>query len=101
VRKEGLAVNPRKKASEQNNTYTRAYRKSGRHLSANEIRAEAHKRQKEMRDAARAREMTEEEVALEKLKDLAEKTAARKAETGRAGKAKSASEEATRKAATG
>ena len=44
-------------------------------LSVNEIRAEAHKRQKEMRGAARAAEMTEEDVALEKLKDLAEKEA--------------------------
>ena len=39
----------------------------------------------EMRGAARAAEMTEEEVALEKLKDLAEKAAARKAATGQAG----------------
>ena len=63
----------------------RAHRKIGRGLSEDEIRAEAHKRQKEMRGAARAAAMTEEEVALEKLKDLAEKAAARKAVTGQAG----------------
>jgi hypothetical protein len=50
-----------------------------------------------MRDASRAAETTEEEVALEKLKDLAEKEAARKAATGRAGKAKRILEEAARK----
>jgi hypothetical protein len=56
---------------------TRAFRKSGRRLSEDEICAEARKRQKEM---------TEEEVALEKLKDLADKEAARKPATGQAGK---------------
>jgi hypothetical protein len=40
-----------------------------------------------MRDGARATEMTEEEVVLEKLKSLAEKAAARKAATGQAGTA--------------
>jgi hypothetical protein len=66
----------------KNDTLTKAFRKSSRRLSANEIRAEAHKRQKEMRDAARAAEMAVEELALEKLKDLAEKEAALKATTG-------------------
>jgi hypothetical protein len=69
---EGGPGNPRKKVSEQNKTFTRAYHKSGHRLSENEIRAEAHKRQKEMRDAARAAEMTEEDVALEKPKGLAD-----------------------------
>jgi hypothetical protein len=92
---------PRKKVSEQNKTFTRAFRKNGHRLSKDEIRAEAHKRQKEMRGAARAAEMTEEEVALEKLKGLAEKEAARKAASGQAGIAKRAAEEAARKAATG
>jgi hypothetical protein len=41
---EGGSGNPRKKVSEQNKTFTRAYRKSGHRLSENEIRAEAHKR---------------------------------------------------------
>jgi hypothetical protein len=68
-----LRANPQQKLFEQNNTFTRAYRKSGHRLSENENRAEAHKRQKEMRGAARAAEMTEEDVALEKLKGLAEK----------------------------
>jgi hypothetical protein len=45
------------------------FRKSGRRISVDEIRAEAHKRQNLMRDAARTAEMTEEKVALEKLKD--------------------------------
>jgi hypothetical protein len=45
--------------------------------------------------------MTEEEVALEKLKDLADKEAARKPATGQEGKVKRVSEEAARKAATG
>jgi hypothetical protein len=89
------------KVSEQNKTFTRAFCKSGRRLSINEFRAEAHKRQMEMRDAARAAEMAEEEVALEKLKVLALKGAARMAATGQAGKAKRISEEAARKAATG
>jgi hypothetical protein len=89
------------KVSEQNSTFTRAYRKSGRRLSVNDISAEARKREKEMRYAARAAEMTEEEVALEKPKGLAEKAAARKAATGQAGKDKRAAEEAKRWAATG
>jgi hypothetical protein len=38
-----------------------------------------------MRSAARAADMAEEEVALKKLKSLAEKAAARKAATGQAG----------------
>jgi hypothetical protein len=54
-----------------------------------------------MRGAARAAEITEEEVALEKLKDLAEKEAARTAATGQAGTAKRPAEEAKRWAATG
>ena len=62
---EGGSGNPRKKVSEQNNTFTRAYRKSGYRLSKNEIRPEAHKCQQEMRGAARAAEMTEEDVAPE------------------------------------
>ena len=41
--------NPRKKISEQNKTFTRAFRKSGHRLSEDEIRAEAHRRQKEVR----------------------------------------------------
>ena len=86
---------------EQKNSFTRAYRKSGRRLSVDEIRAEAHKRQKEMRGAARAAEMTEEELALEKLKGLAEKEASRRAATGQASKVKRVSEEAARKATTG
>jgi hypothetical protein len=79
---------PRKKVLEQNKTFTRAHRKIGRGLTEDEIRAEAHKRQKEMSDAARAAEMTKEEVALEKRKGLAEKEAARKATTGQAGTVK-------------
>jgi hypothetical protein len=66
----------------------RAFIKNGRRLSDYGIRAEARKRQKEMRDVARAAEMTEEEVALEKLKFLAEKGAVRKAATGQTGKDK-------------
>jgi hypothetical protein len=62
----------RRKVKEQNNTFNRAHRK-GHRLSEDEIRAEAHKRQKEMRGAARAAEMTEEEVALEKLEGLLNK----------------------------
>jgi hypothetical protein len=93
--------NPRKKVSEQKKTFTRAYRKSGHRLSENEIRAEAHKRQQEMRGATRAAEMTEEDVALEKLKRLAEKEAARKAAAGRAGTVKRAAGEVARKASTG
>jgi hypothetical protein len=98
---EGGSGNPRKKISEQNKTFTRAFRKSGHRLSEDEIRAEAHKRQKEMRGAARAAEMTEEKAALKKQKGLAEKTAARKVTTGQAGTVKRAAEEAARKAATG
>ena len=52
-----------KKVLEQNKTFMRAHRKSGDlDLTEEEIRAEAHKRQKEMGDAARAAEMTKEEV---------------------------------------
>ena len=93
----GGSGDPRKKVLEQNKTFMRAHRKSGGlDLSEEEIRAEAHKRQKEMGDAARAAEMTKEEVALEKRKGLAEKEAARKAATGQAGKDKRAAEEAAR-----
>ena len=53
-----------------------------------------------MGDAARAAEMTKEEVALEKRKGLAEKEASRKAATGQAGTAKRAAEEAARRAAS-
>jgi hypothetical protein len=93
--------NPRKKLYEQNKIFTRAFCKSGRRLSVNEISAEAHKRQKEVRNAVRAAIMTEEELALEELKGLTEKEAARKAATGQAGKAKRATEEARRWAAMG
>ena len=79
----------------------RAHRKIGRGFNVDEIRAEAHKRQKEMGDAARAAEMTEEKVALEKPKGLAEKAAARRAATRQAGKDKHAAGEAKRWAATG
>ena len=68
MRTEGLVTSgdPRKKLYEQNNTFNRAFNKSGGHrLSKGGIRAEAHKRQKEMRGAARAAEMTEEDVAPE------------------------------------
>jgi hypothetical protein len=78
----------------------RAHRKSGG-LDLEEIRAEAHKRQKEMGDAARAAEMTKEELALEKRKGLAEKEATRRAASGQAGKDKHAAGEAKLKAATG
>ena len=98
---EGGSGDPRKKFFQQNKTFNRAYSKSGHRLSEDESRAEAHKRQKEMRGAARAAEMTEKEVAFEKRKGLAEKAAARKAATGRAGTVKRAAEEAARKAATG
>ena len=78
-------------------TFMKAHRKSGgRDLTEEEIRAEAHKRQKEMGDAARAAEMTKEGVAFEKRKGLAEKEAARKAATGQAGKDKRAAGDATR-----
>jgi len=60
---EGGSGDPMKKVSEQNKSFTRAFRKNGRRLSEDEIRAEAHKRQKEMRGAARPAEMAEEEVA--------------------------------------
>jgi hypothetical protein len=89
---EGGHGNPRRKVHEQNNTFIKASSKTGRGLSADEIRAEAQKRQKEMRGPARAVEMTEEEVALEKPKGLAEKAAARKAATGQAGTVKRAAE---------
>jgi hypothetical protein len=97
----GGSGNPRKKVSKQNCAFTKAYRKSGHRLSENEIRTEVHRRQKEIRGAARAVEMAEEEVALEKLIGLAQKEATRKASTGQAGKAKRAAEEAKRWAATG
>jgi hypothetical protein len=98
----GGSGDPKKKVLKQNNTFMKAHRKSGgRDLTEEEIRAEAHKRQKEMGDAARAAEMTKEEVALEKRKGLADKEAARKAATGQAGTVKRAAEEAARKAATG
>ena len=54
-----------------------------------------------MGDAARAAEMTKEEVALEKRKGLAEKVAARKAATGQAGTVKRAAGDATRWAKKG
>jgi hypothetical protein len=98
---EGGSGDPRKKLYEQNKTFTRAFSKSGHRLTEDEIRAEAHKPQKEMRGAARAAEMAEEEVVLEKRKGLAEKEAARRAVTGQAGKDKHASGEAKRPAATG
>jgi hypothetical protein len=97
---EGGSGDPRKKVYEQNKTFTRSFSK-GHRLSEDEIRAEAQKRRKEMRGAARAAEMTEEEVALEKLKGLAEKAAARKAARGQAGTVKRAAVEAARKTATG
>ena len=93
---EGGSGDPRRKVKQQNDTFMRAHRKIGRGLNEDEIRAEAHKRQKEMGDAARAAEMTKEKVALEKRKGLAEKEAARKAATGQAGTAKRAAEEAAR-----
>ena len=85
LRVTGGSGDPRKKAKVQTDTFNRAHRKIGRGLTEEEVRAEAHKRQKEMRGAARAAEMAEEEVALEKPKGLAEKAAARKAATGQAG----------------
>jgi len=101
LRVTGGSGDPRKKAKVQTDTFNRAHRKIGRGLTEEEVRAEAHKRQKEMGDAARAAEMTKEEVALEKRKGLAEKEAARKAATGQAGRDKRAAGEAERKAATG
>ena len=53
----GGSGDPKKKVKIQNDTFMRAHRKSGRFLTEDEIRAEAHKRQKEMGDAARAAEM--------------------------------------------
>ena len=53
---------------DKNKTFNRAHRKIGRGLTEEEVRAEAHKCQKEMDDAVRAAEMTKEEVALEKRK---------------------------------
>ena len=53
---EGGSGDPRKTVLEQNKTFKRADRKSGG-LDLEEIRADAHKRQKEMGDAARAAEM--------------------------------------------
>ena len=70
---EGGSGDPRKKLYEQNNTFNRVFNRSGHLLSKDEICAEALKRQKEMRGAARAAEMTEEEVALEKLEGLLNK----------------------------
>jgi hypothetical protein len=98
---EGGSGNPRKRASEQNNTFTGASCKSGRRLSVSEIRAEAHESHKEIRDVARAAETAEEAVELEKLKGLAERGAARRASTGQAGKIKRAADEAKHWAATG
>jgi hypothetical protein len=98
---EGGSGDPRKKLYEQNKTLNRAFSKSGHRLSEDEIRAEAHKRQKKMRGAARAAEMTEEEVALEKRKGLAKKEAARWAAKGQADKDKHSGVEAARWAATG
>jgi hypothetical protein len=54
-----------------------------------------------MRNAARAAETAEEEVSLEKPKNLAGKEAALRAAMGQAGKDKRAAEEAKRRAATG
>ena len=97
---EGGSGDTRKKVLEQNKTFKRADRNSGG-LALEEIRAEAHKRQKKMGDAARAAEMTKEEVALEKRKGLAEKEATRRAASGQAGKDKHAAGEAERWAASG
>jgi len=97
---EGGSGDTRKKVLEQNKTFKRADRNSGG-LALEEIRAEAHKRQKKMGDAARAAEMTKEELALEKRKGLAEKAAARRAASGQAGKDKHAAGEAERWAASG
>ena len=101
LRVTGGSGDQRKKAKVQTDTFNRAHRKIGRGLTEEEVRAEAHKRQKEMGDAARAAEMTKEEVALEKRKGLAEKAAARRAASGQAGKGKHAAGEAARKAASG
>jgi hypothetical protein len=99
---ERVSGDPRKKVLEQNKTFMWAHRKiGGLDFNEEEMRAEAHKRQKEMGDAARAAEMTKEEVALENRNGLAEKEAARKAATGQAGKVKRAAEDSARKAATG
>jgi hypothetical protein len=61
LRVTGGSGDPRKKAKVQTDTFNRAHRKIGRGLTEEEVRAEAHKRQKEMGDAARAAEMTKEE----------------------------------------
>ena len=53
---EGGSGDPRREVN-KNDTFMRAHRKSGCFLSKGEIRAEAVKRQKEMRGAARAAEM--------------------------------------------
>ena len=59
----GGSGDPKKKVLKQNNIFMKAHRKSGgRDLTEEEIRAEAHKRQKEMGDAARAAEMTKEDT---------------------------------------
>ena len=47
---EGGSGDPRRKVKQQNDTFMRAHRKIGRGLNVDEIRAEAHKRQKEMGD---------------------------------------------------
>ena len=101
LRVTGGSGDQRKKAKVQTDTFNRAHRKIGRGLTEEEVRAEAHKRQKEMGDAARAAEMTKEEVALEKRKGLAKKVAARKAASGQAGKDKCAAGDAKRWAASG
>ena len=61
LRVTGGSGDPRKKAKVQTDTFNRAHRKIGRGLTEKEVRAEAHMRQKEMGDAARAAEMTKEE----------------------------------------
>ena len=48
----GGSGDQRKKAKVQTDTFNRAHRKIGRGLTEEEVRAEAHKRQKEMGDAA-------------------------------------------------
>ena len=79
MRKEGLAIRGRRFL---NKTIPSPVLIAGHRLSENEISAEAHKRLKEMRGAARAAEMAEEDVALEKVKVLAKKEAARMACSG-------------------
>jgi hypothetical protein len=90
--------NPRKKVSEQNKTFRRAYRKSGNRLSENEIRAEAHKRQKG--DARCGPCGGNDRGGRFTREALAEKEAARKAATGQAGTFKRVSKEAARRATT-